>query len=257
MPSKPSNGLEFRSVLQNELSVRCRKNPNYSLRSFSKTLKISHSQLSRMLKGQRPITSSMKIKLSNALGLAPLRAISGASIEDSERLDVLHSDAFNSISDWYHDAILELPRLRMFQADSGWIARVLGISANEAYSAVERLKRLHALRVSNRNVWRVLVANSTNILKPGHSDAASRNHQKQIIEKASVALEVTSPDERDHTGVTLAISLNDLAEIRAMTKKYRRDVIAFAQRRGARPDQIYQLQIAFFPLTKISQGDPS
>src|SRR3984957_9168996 len=54
---------DFRMILQRELLLRCERNPQYSLRSFAKSLQIDPSTLSQILRGKRSITASLLQKL--------------------------------------------------------------------------------------------------------------------------------------------------------------------------------------------------
>ena len=46
----------LRPFLKMELDSRIKKNPSYSLRSFAKSLNISHAALSQILNGKRNLT---------------------------------------------------------------------------------------------------------------------------------------------------------------------------------------------------------
>jgi len=54
----------FRIFLQNELIDRCKKKAAYSLRAFSRSLKINHAASSQILSGKRKLTKKMMMRLS-------------------------------------------------------------------------------------------------------------------------------------------------------------------------------------------------
>src|SRR4051794_29725601 len=60
-----------RFLLQNELTRRCAKNPRYSLRAFAKALGMSHTVLSLVLSGKRPLSRKAALQVASALELAP------------------------------------------------------------------------------------------------------------------------------------------------------------------------------------------
>ena len=60
-------------LLQRELSIRCEKNPRYSLRAFSRALGMSHTALSFVLSGKRPLSKNAARKVSEVLQLDPLQ----------------------------------------------------------------------------------------------------------------------------------------------------------------------------------------
>src|SRR4051794_752039 len=60
-----------RVLLQQELARRCAKNSNYSLRAFGQSLGISHTVLSLVLSGKRPLSKKATSTVATALGLNP------------------------------------------------------------------------------------------------------------------------------------------------------------------------------------------
>lgn len=61
----------FKSYLQDEFEKRCNKNKHYSLRSFSKSLDVEPSFLSKLLRGQRRFTDKSIVRFGSKLGLSP------------------------------------------------------------------------------------------------------------------------------------------------------------------------------------------
>ena len=54
-------GRDYREILKNELIERKRNNPSYSLRSFARSLKISPTTLSCVLKGKRGLEATRTV----------------------------------------------------------------------------------------------------------------------------------------------------------------------------------------------------
>ena len=156
---RKSESETFRGLLQEELVERCRKNPNYSLRSFARALSVEPSALSQMINGKRPITEKMKLRLGAALGLHTKQIEKFTTEGKSESKQPLPAyqqmtlDSFALISDWYHYAILELLAIEGFKPDPAWIGKRLGITRSEANIAVERLFRLGLLEKKNDGSW--------------------------------------------------------------------------------------------------------
>jgi transcriptional regulator with XRE-family HTH domain len=115
---------DFRLRLQGELVRRCKANPKYSLRSFAKFLGIESSRLSKILRGERPVSLILLDKLSRKLGMSPVevaRCRANSVVQkhglQNEILPIhvylqLSQDAFESVEDYKHYAILELMKLR-------------------------------------------------------------------------------------------------------------------------------------------------
>ena len=252
----------FRAYLQRELIERCRKNGNYSLRSFARALQMDPSTLSQILRGRRTITRKTTVQVAERLGLDPqqLRKFTGESREaksaqpqPAQSAQELTLDAFHIISDWYHYAIFELVTVTCFKPDSRWIAKKLGLSVSEINIAVERLFRLELLTRDAKGKW---VQGSPLITTTGNpmSAVAFRKHQAQILQKAAEALESVPIEERDNSGVTMAIHRRRIPEAKARIKKFRRELCDFLQQDADR-DSVYQLAVAFYPFTQKEKGN--
>lgn len=253
---------DFRLRLQQELVVRIQRNPKYSLRSFAVFLGLHSGTLSQLLSGKRPIGKRLRRTLGERLGLSPVeieayedrsrRGREDMREEAGETLSAadyrqLSLDAFSVISDWYHFAILELAKLKNFRADPRWIGRRLGITATEARAAFERLSRLDLL-VKSEAGWEASFQNLTTLQFP-FSSGAHRRLQRQLLEHAIAALESVDIEYRDQTALTVTIPRAKLPELRAKITEFRR---GFDQLADSYPekDEVYQLVISFFPLSK-------
>lgn len=251
-PLKTSN---FRSFLQQELVRRCDRNPNYSLRSFAKTLAISSSALSGILNGKRPLTEKMTVRLAAALGLAAeeIETFRQAHRQAGEEGDVqqLTLDAFACISEWYHLAILELIRTRSFRPDTAWVARALGLNRAQVNTAVERLRRVGLLRIEADGTWVDTSANGKlTAIHESLTSAAAMLNQKRILELGIEAITEVPVERRNNTAVTVAVDTADLPEARRRIQKFRRELANFFEKSSS-PEHVYHLAIALYPLTKF------
>ena len=245
------NEADFRSYLQKELSERCKRNENYSLRSFARFLGVPASSLSLIMNGSRPVTQKSKMRIGLALGLKISDLIEPhedrkVRIEDYQRIQL---QQFEVVSDWYHFAILELTKVNDFCPDLKWIAQALGISLHQAHRAVSNLVKLGYLDTSTKR-WRDLTINgfATNIT-PGMTSEAAREMQRQILDQSRKALETVPLEERDHTSLTVAISKTKIKKVREKIKDFRRELDAMIAA-DDEFDEVYQVSIGFFPITK-------
>jgi uncharacterized protein (TIGR02147 family) len=253
---------DIRSFLQSELVRRCKSNRKYSLRAFAKLLEVESSALSKILRGKRSVTHQMLNKIGQKLAVTPSRmqTFESAMVERRGRqrngnsrptstpeYRELELDYFQVISDWYHLAILELIAIEEFEPKVSWIARTLDISHAEAQEAVDRLIRVGLLIVSKDGRWVDRAGNMTAI-QSGLSTAAARKFQLQTLSKAMSALEEVPIEFRDNTGMTMAIDRSLLPEAREKIANFRRELCEFLQS-GNKKDQVYQMNIALYPLT--------
>lgn len=252
--------MEPKDFLRRIVERRRQLKSAYSLRAFARDLGMSHSHLSRILNGKKPVAYHQAIRLAKVLEFAPeerqhfldsvneqiARSPSKKRHRRPPSVARLKTDQFRIISDWYHTAILELMLLPRFQPSFSWIARALGISAQEAEQAVERLVRL-GLVVKSEHGWR----RQTNhlIIPTAVSIDAIRKFHEQMIRKALRQLEPGAEGEfgqRDITGTTMALDPSKLAEAKRRLKRFRTRLMQFVGEDS--PGAVYQLNIQFFPL---------
>jgi uncharacterized protein (TIGR02147 family) len=264
---------EFRAYLQQEFVRRTTKNQSYSLRAFAQHLGTNHATLSSILSGKRQITRATIQRMAKALDLGPAeveRFESACKKSKGPRGEgegplakepvtpsyfVIQQDAFAAMSDWYFDAILELALIPRFNLQPEVIAPSIGISELQARIGLETLERLELLTKDEAGRYRLQNQNSTNLLSPEFTSAANRKYQRSVLEKSIEALERVDRKDRDHTSTTMAIEIKDLAVAKELIQKFRHELNAFLQRDGAEPDGVYQLQVAFFPLTQYSNSN--
>lgn len=243
---------DFKNILQHEYLKRVSKNKSYSLRAYAQYLGINHATLSTILSGKRKITKDTVLNLSKALGLSPIdvaQFIANDHTMEGQVFHLLQNDVFSYISEWYYDAILELSLIPRFRLEAKVIAVSLDISTLQASMALETLERLGLLKKDNNGMLVVAYQNSSNILDPDSTNSAQRNYQRSVLEKSLEALESIERMKRDHTSTTMAINANDLPKAKEIIKKFRHDLNAFMQRDTSTLDEVYQLQVSFFPLT--------
>jgi uncharacterized protein (TIGR02147 family) len=258
-----SSGTEYRSKLEAEFRVRHDKDPKYSLRAFAKTLHVSPSYLSRIMSGQRELTIAGAEKISESLGLSPddredfLRSVVGVLRErprtstptrtssTQAEYHQLTVDAFTTISEWYHYAILELTFVKGFKSDPKWIAKMLGIPVLVAKAAVDRLKRLELLK-DNGKLHKPLASITTS-----HDirSSALRRFHTQVLEMAIASIEKSGIEERDVTSMTMAVNVARLPEAKKKILRFRRSLCKFLEK-GER-SRVYNLAIQLYPLTQM------
>lgn len=248
---------DFRLYLQGELLKRCERNPSYSLRSFARSLGIHHGTLSQILRGTRPLSENVFELLAAALGLSLDRTAAFRSGLKSGKLDSrgyrscdLTVDAFAAISDWYHDAILELVNLKEFSPKPKWIAKRLGISVSEVHAAIERLQRLELIQISSDGTWNTQAQRTEIGIDSPFTTSALKKYQKDVLKRGIEAVDQVPRNERHNVSSMVAIDQDDIEEVQRRINKFRRELSKFIQRKESKANSVYQIGICFFPVTK-------
>lgn len=250
-----SRSSDFKSYLQEELVLRCRRNPAYSLRSFAKALDVSPSFLSKILNGQRRVTEPVFQKIVTHLnletGVVKVFKASESSTADMN-FNPLQLEYFKMISDWYHYALIELTNLKGFKNSPEWIAGKLGITVNQAKAATERLLNLQLLEIKDGQLRATSGGNTTT--KNEFTALAFKKMQDDLLNKAIRSLWDEDLEHRDHTSICMAIHPGDIPEVKIRLAKARREICRYLERpQKEKPTQVYNLSLSFFALSKESQ----
>lgn len=252
---------DFRLYLQLEFSARRKKNESYSLRQFARKLGVSPSALSAMFSGKRPISDKMRERLGLKLGLHPRdlqkfdvqphgnRKVT-AKKESRDSFRQISIDAFQVISEPHHYALLELMKTQSFHWDNKWIAKRLGLSSVDVRAAIERLEHVGLLERDNNGVLIDSTCGFSTDIREGLSAAAQRRFQQASLRQAEKCVEDIAPNFRDNTSITFAVNMQDIPKAKEMIKAFRRQLCEELEA-NPRLDEVYQLTIAFTPISKI------
>ncbi len=250
----------FRDVLRDELARRCSRNPQYSLRAFAMDLGVDHASLSQWIRGRRTLTERTIRQIGPLLGLTDAQIASCVSHEALQRPTGPHADGDDGaarqiaadtaevVAHDHHYAILELTRLAAFRPDTRWIARVLDLSPDEINVALQRLLRLGMLEMRHDR-WLDLTGDAAATVEDFTRLALQRFADR--IQRSARSSDADRAAERSvFSSTTLAVNSAHLPAVRGFLSRTRDELLAIL-RRDASCDDVYQLEIAFFPVTRI------
>ncbi len=242
----------FRLLLQSELARRCHRNPQYSLRSFAYQLGVDPSTLSQWLRHRRALTSRAIEAIGQQLGVPPERVRAYIDFEmrcplpDAEQANPLTSDTLAALEHPYAFAILELIHVEDFSPDSRWIAARLGIDVDTVNVVLHRLVSLGLLRMQSKNVWIDCIPNAV-----GAFDQLSDTQAFAARQLAGAgwgrAMRSVPSDARELSSTTVAINASALPRAIDVITRCRQQLLDMLQQDTA--DEVYQLEIALFPIT--------
>jgi uncharacterized protein (TIGR02147 family) len=189
---------DFRLWLQSELMNRCKRNPRYTLRNFATLLEMDSSTVSQLISGKRRASVKVITKICEKLQISPILAEKFLSatksgkgqtiaLKNETSYQLVNEDAIAILSNWYYFAILEIINADNFQHSYSWIAKRLSMNTAEIKIAVERLVRLNLLTIEEGKIKRTDKFLST--YAPGHTSAAQKEFQKQILKMALAAID--------------------------------------------------------------------
>jgi uncharacterized protein (TIGR02147 family) len=270
----------YRNYLKELLAERIQKNPAYSLRAMAQNLGLVNSQLSEVINGKANLSLTNALKVAHKLGLSDseseyfcwllqleaesdlvAREVILGKVNRLRQAQVarpmhdLTVDQFKQISDWHHSAILELVSLDGFELSPENVAEALGISKLDAGVAIDRLERLELIERSESGSYRRV--HQALVVRSPVQNAAMRNFYRQMMQKASDALESQTPDQRLSGYETLTFSSEALPEAREAIDQFFDEMIRIS-RKYPRKTEVYHLLVHFFNLIQGSgQGQGS
>lgn len=243
-------------LLKEELEVRKKRNPRYSLRAFSQSLNISPAHVSQLISGKRKLTPQILSQISKALNLSPeeerslhTQVLIPQYLQPGQEVGKrqLKEDEFRVISDWYHFAILSLCKIKNSKADPFWISERLGISVAEAREALERLVRLNILENSQ---FLKRKSAPLNVISETPSRAIQAYHNK-ILNMALDKLSTVPVEKRDYSAMTFLADPQKIQPARKMVEEFQDRLADFLQTPNAKEVFIVACQI--FPLERIEK----
>lgn len=219
---------------------------------------MSHTVLSLVLSGKRPLSKKAAIKISDALALSPDERAAifkrfkkpgdmPEIVEDSYQH--LQLEAFEAVSNWYYYAILSLLETKGAKWDQRWIGQKLSIPPAQAKVAMDNLVNLGLVARQGLR-WRQtgLPLKIDNV----HTSAAAKRWYKQILEKSLGSLENDPFDIRSHTCITFAVDPKHLPYAREKIRQFRLSLARELERKG-NCTRVYKLALQLFPVSEDSQ----
>lgn len=264
MPNnKTGQVLNYRKILQKEIQIRKVRNPSYNLSSFAKLLSIPPSRLSEILRGKVGLSVAKAAKICEILKFGEketeifLDLICAEHsrnprdkqeaikrIEQHKVFVQYNEDQFNFIADWYHHAIIELIGIDNNKTNLG-ISKALKLDIKTTNEALARLVNMNII-IKEKKGYSISTANrktSTDI----PSDAIKKLN-KQMLSKASVAIDEQSIENRDFSIVFFPFNKSQLKLAKEKLKKFRRELMEEFESSNEN-DAIYTMGIQFFELT--------
>jgi len=269
---------DFRAFLKDRIAELKSSDTRYSLRFLSDRLGLSSkSHLKMVADGQRNLSSALAGKIGTAIGLADEEAAffvtlvrygqAKSTVEQQAALDELRRrrkfldvhqlelDHFDYLSDQLTLTLRELVSFPDFKEDPQWIAERMPIEAppRQIKEAISKLLRLGLVRRDEKG--HLIPSHIHQVTGDGLKSVALRTFYEQTFSRASASMMQASA-VRHLGGLTMAISEDSYRKIIERYKSFIAEVRHIVDDDN-RPDQVYQLVMALFPLTKADYGDKS
>ena len=261
----------YRSLIRDVLIERKKKNPQYSLRSFAKSLGIKAPFLSLILSGKRDLSEAMIQQFAERLQFSHQetqtfellvrleKADQGNQkkriLEQLQNIDPSFSlkrdltiEHFRIISEWHHFAILSLIEIKDFKWSSANVAKTLGISSFEVDQALERLASLELVQMEPGQ--RPTKTDTRFAVSSEHHQDAIKKYHLQMLEKISAAQIEQTPKERFTGTENITLSPDQLKEANQILEECLQKLVNLSKKKKTNAE-VYHAGLHLIRLTNI------
>ena len=267
----------YRRFLRDMYAYLKMEKPQFSFRFFSRMAGFSSPNfLKLVMEEQRNLSADSILKFTKALKLSGKEAShfrqlvlmeQAQSLEEKnlyaeqllkskifKKLRPLSEKEFAYYANWYYIPIREMVALSSFQENSKWIGENLRpkISAAEAQKA---LNDLLALGMIQRNQEGKLIQTEANVSTgDAITSGAVVSFHQTMAKLGGESIHRIPHNQRDISSVTVTFSKNNFETIKKLVQNFRRELLTLSENDPS-PEEVYQLNFHFFPLTEIHDSN--
>jgi uncharacterized protein (TIGR02147 family) len=263
---------DYRLFLKAYYDHQKRKNPAFSYRYFALKAKVNSSGLLKnVIDGKRGLGRGLIVRCAEAMKLKKREAEyfeclvdfnEARKVEEKriffERLlalrkpdaHLMQANQFEFYSKWYYAAIREWIGIAPFRGDYAELARSLdpAIRPEQAEKAVRVLEDLNLIVKDPHGRFRQ--AQSLVTTGPEVESVGVAQYQIACMDLAKDAIDRHAAPARDLSTLTLSLTGEGFASLKEEIVSFRKKLLAL-ERTFPGPDRVYQLNVQFFPLTKL------
>lgn len=234
-----------RDALAAEFQRRCTRNDRYSLRSFARSLDVSHSLLSLVLSGKRPASARLT-ELTIRNQISGPRTPTKLDTSKSQTFNPIAEQSFEAIASWTHYALLGLLDIPAFKVEVKEISKALNISLINARNVFEELRRGNFIAQVGKK-WQQRQGNLT--FANNVSLASTRSFIRGLLKKAEESMDQDPFSERNLTSITFAMDEASMPYAIEKIKAFRRELCEDLEKRGTK-NRVYTLAVQLFPVSQ-------
>lgn len=265
---------DYRKFLNDWYVNRKQKNKAFSYRSFAKKAGFKTSNfLMLVIQAKRNLTQNSLTKMIKGLDLnkqeqeffSNLVFYNQAKTNDDKNRyyqNLIQSRKFNELkpiekqsyeyySKWYHPVIRELVCSQEFDGTMEWISSRLypKVTPTQCTKSIELLETLGFVIRTNEGRYK----QASSIISTGANltSVVVHNYHKTLLELSREMMDRLTIHEKDVSALTLGVKRERLKEIADKIRNFRKEILSLVSD-DTEPEEVVQLQIQFFPVTKLN-----
>ncbi len=269
---KVKHFTDYRSYLIAHLQNKKKIQPKWTLGRWAQQLELrSTSSISKVISGERlpgrKLTESLisyfefsdseseyfkdlirfhKVKADPRLALALLEKIGKENPHTT--LKILDNDTFIILSKWYGLALREMIQTNYFVSDPKWLSKIFNFKVlpSEISQCLKDLVHCGLIQLNSEGEYEVTserVATENEI-----SQEAVKKYHENSMEIAKQAVRLFAVENREFQASTFIMSSKNIQEAKNLIRDFRKRFCKLLEENSG--NQLFQIQIQFFPLTK-------
>lgn len=267
---------DYRKYLCDYYSEQKKKTPSFSYRSFAKKAGYNSSGLFKdIVSGRTGMYRDLIARFARGIGLNKKEEAYFESMvyfcqagefesrrrhfEDMMRLRdsrtyLMDSNQYEFYSRWYYSAVRELLNTLDFKDDYHSLAKSLNpsITPDQARAAISLLKELNLIKKKEKGHFRPANALITTGDEVKVNSLKVAAFQMGMMDLAKESIDRHPSRHRDVSTLTLSVSKDTFDEMKAEMQAFRKKLMGMAER-SRDVDRVYQLNMQFFPLSRIEE----
>lgn len=175
-------------------------------------------------------------------------------IHPNGHMRIIDMSTFNLISHWYCLAIREMVRLDSFREDYEWIASKLNfkVTPKEVKKTLSLLVELDLLERDSDGKLAINKHGRIHTSNDIASEAIKRYHE-QTLENAKLAVRQFSTDEREFQASSFNMRRENMPKAKELIREFKSKFVKLLEEEKS--DDVFQIQMQFYPITKISKSN--
>jgi uncharacterized protein (TIGR02147 family) len=266
---------DYRSFLRDFYNKEKKRNPNFSHRYIAQKVGFTSSSFfSQVIKVQSNITPRLAINFARLMKLNKseteyfqllVQYNQAKSHEETKyfyekilsfrrpKIKKIEANQYQLLNKWYNIAIRQLLSILPFKGDFKDLAKMVepAIKPHEAKKAVRLLEDLGLIV---KNVHGYYQSADPSITTGEKSNAVGiQSYLLETLDLARQAIDRFPRNKRKMSTLTLSISEKGLKAMEEKIQNFRKELLETAEKDND-VDRVYQLNLQFFPMSKIVKG---
>jgi transcriptional regulator with XRE-family HTH domain len=243
-------GMYFQKFLNEELKNRCLKNPNYSLRSFAKTLGYDPSNLSKYLSGQQKISNRFFLNVKKILKLKEnsLTEFERENAHLFNQQNAFSITQFEEIGQFQHLTVYEALNLTSIETTAKNLAKLTKTDEKIVESILQSLEKLGAI-AQTRGEWKPTSQILKGVFKPRDKSPEDQISlfYKEVLNKMLISLNHSA--EAKHYVSFIATNSSLIPEVQNKLKSYREELLTWLES-ASEKDVVLNIGFSIFPIVE-------